>query len=487
MPGAGEREVVSAGAVVLGHGGSVLLVHRPKYDDWSFPKGKLDRGEHATAAAVREVEEETGLRVRLGRPLADQRYPVAPAPSGSTTGSGRAVGDDDVAATRPTRRSTRSAGSGRGGPAPPDLQFDVDTLDEAMAARRKTRTWSWSGTARPARGSAGAATTACGRCWPPGAAGRAAGAGAGGVRRPAAGQLQQHPLRPDPRAVRRRERPPAAHDELLSEEDATRGGVRSWWPASSSERPAGLTGPGLCTPAGAALGLRRPRPRGPRPRAGRADGPAPAPRPVVSAERDRQRWPGANFLARSTRSPGASSHGGPGAGRHRRGRPGSRRPPRADSGRHLSSLRSLRRSQGGRGGRVDINSIRRGFVPGVAALALALSGSGAANDSAGSGDSGGARREPVRRPTVAERRASGAGAGRLARRFRRQRRGHRQLRRVGSGAGRELHRRRLFLRGLRFGAEHDEGELDAANERCGGDVMEVQVSHPIDVVYNLPG
>jgi 8-oxo-dGTP pyrophosphatase MutT (NUDIX family)/phosphohistidine phosphatase SixA len=81
--------IVAAGAVVLrrsrgasgekvGKKGSreVLLVHRPKYDDWSFPKGKLDRGEHPLAAAVREVAEETGLAVRLGRPLDHQQYPI---------------------------------------------------------------------------------------------------------------------------------------------------------------------------------------------------------------------------------------------------------------------------------------------------------------------------------------------------------------------------------------------------------------------------
>lgn len=52
----------------------VLLIHRPRYDDWSLPKGKLDRRESAPAAAVREVEEETGCRVRLGRPLPTVRY-----------------------------------------------------------------------------------------------------------------------------------------------------------------------------------------------------------------------------------------------------------------------------------------------------------------------------------------------------------------------------------------------------------------------------
>ncbi|WP_232664300.1 NUDIX hydrolase [Pseudonocardia sp. TRM90224] len=55
----------------------VALVHRPRYDDWSFPKGKLDTGETMSAAAVREVEEETGHRVRLGSALGDVRYEVA--------------------------------------------------------------------------------------------------------------------------------------------------------------------------------------------------------------------------------------------------------------------------------------------------------------------------------------------------------------------------------------------------------------------------
>jgi 8-oxo-dGTP diphosphatase len=52
----------------------VLLVHRPAYDDWSFPKGKCDEGETEEAAAVREIEEETGLRCRLERELATTSY-----------------------------------------------------------------------------------------------------------------------------------------------------------------------------------------------------------------------------------------------------------------------------------------------------------------------------------------------------------------------------------------------------------------------------
>src|SRR5215469_10943083 len=45
--------------------GKVVLVHRPKYDDWSFPKGKCDEGESDEECALREVEEETGLRCEL--------------------------------------------------------------------------------------------------------------------------------------------------------------------------------------------------------------------------------------------------------------------------------------------------------------------------------------------------------------------------------------------------------------------------------------
>jgi 8-oxo-dGTP diphosphatase len=52
----------------------IAVVHRPKYDDWSFPKGKLDPGETHEAAALREVAEETGFECRLVRELPDTRY-----------------------------------------------------------------------------------------------------------------------------------------------------------------------------------------------------------------------------------------------------------------------------------------------------------------------------------------------------------------------------------------------------------------------------
>ncbi len=52
----------------------VLVAHRPRYDDWSFPKGKLEAGETHEEAALREVEEETGLRCNLGPELAGASY-----------------------------------------------------------------------------------------------------------------------------------------------------------------------------------------------------------------------------------------------------------------------------------------------------------------------------------------------------------------------------------------------------------------------------
>lgn len=61
----------------------VLLVHRPKYGDWSFPKGKLDEGETPKRAAVREVREETGLDCRIIRKLGETSYTYEAAMGGA--------------------------------------------------------------------------------------------------------------------------------------------------------------------------------------------------------------------------------------------------------------------------------------------------------------------------------------------------------------------------------------------------------------------
>jgi 8-oxo-dGTP diphosphatase len=70
--------VRAAGGVVVREtragGIQVAVVHRPRYDDWSLPKGKLDDGEGYEQAALREVEEETGFACELGEELASARY-----------------------------------------------------------------------------------------------------------------------------------------------------------------------------------------------------------------------------------------------------------------------------------------------------------------------------------------------------------------------------------------------------------------------------
>lgn len=79
---AGREPALAAGALVWREvdGLEICLVHRPKYDDWSLPKGKPHAGEHLLSCAVREVAEETGHHVTLGRPLSAQRYLVSGRP-----------------------------------------------------------------------------------------------------------------------------------------------------------------------------------------------------------------------------------------------------------------------------------------------------------------------------------------------------------------------------------------------------------------------
>lgn len=71
--------IVAAGAILWRREKDelkVLVIHRDRYDDWSWPKGKLDKHEHVSAAAIREIKEETGLKVHLGLKLAVVEYKV---------------------------------------------------------------------------------------------------------------------------------------------------------------------------------------------------------------------------------------------------------------------------------------------------------------------------------------------------------------------------------------------------------------------------
>jgi 8-oxo-(d)GTP phosphatase len=87
-------EIQAAGAVVwrAGEDGmETALVHRSRYDDWSFPKGKAFAGEHVLLTAVREVAEETGIRVTLGRRLATTQYLTSGGPKRVDYWAGRPV------------------------------------------------------------------------------------------------------------------------------------------------------------------------------------------------------------------------------------------------------------------------------------------------------------------------------------------------------------------------------------------------------------
>jgi 8-oxo-(d)GTP phosphatase len=101
-------EILAAGAVLWRPGVEIAVVHRPRYDDWSLPKGKLEPGESIWLAASREVREETGFSCTLGRYLAQHRYPVTrPEPAtkvvdyfAARAGSGSFQPNDEVDALR---------------------------------------------------------------------------------------------------------------------------------------------------------------------------------------------------------------------------------------------------------------------------------------------------------------------------------------------------------------------------------------------------
>lgn len=89
--------VLAAGAVLWRPGDresadEVAVIHRPRYDDWSLPKGKVDPGETEPVTAVREVFEETGHHVQLGRRIATVSYPIPPGTKKVQYWSARSLG-----------------------------------------------------------------------------------------------------------------------------------------------------------------------------------------------------------------------------------------------------------------------------------------------------------------------------------------------------------------------------------------------------------
>src|SRR4051812_30335921 len=72
--------VEAAGGLVVADDGRVAVVHRPRYDDWSLPKGKLEDGETFEQAALREIEEECNLRCSLQEELSSDQYTVRKGP-----------------------------------------------------------------------------------------------------------------------------------------------------------------------------------------------------------------------------------------------------------------------------------------------------------------------------------------------------------------------------------------------------------------------
>ena len=156
-----ERTIRAAGGVVWRKGANpthngtsieILAIHRPKYDDWTLPKGKLEPGETLRETAIREIFEETGLEVRLGVPLQQVEYRVASGPKLVDYWVARPIGGTSDRFT-PNHEVDQMRwirlGNGRppGGTAVRDLltyPHDRDVIDEFRTLRaakhHKTRT-----------------------------------------------------------------------------------------------------------------------------------------------------------------------------------------------------------------------------------------------------------------------------------------------------------------------------------------------------------
>ena len=101
-PAMKKEPILAAGAVLwrphdVTGTPEVAIIHRPRYDDWSLPKGKVDPGETEPVTAVREIEEETGFHAHLGRRLTTVSYPVEQAVKKVRYWAARSVGGEFTA------------------------------------------------------------------------------------------------------------------------------------------------------------------------------------------------------------------------------------------------------------------------------------------------------------------------------------------------------------------------------------------------------
>lgn len=94
-----SKPLILAAGGILEQDGNILLVQRPRYKDWSLPKGKLDRGETPVEAALREVREETGYRAKVLRFAGAFGYEVKGSPKVVMYWSMKALKQGDVADT----------------------------------------------------------------------------------------------------------------------------------------------------------------------------------------------------------------------------------------------------------------------------------------------------------------------------------------------------------------------------------------------------
>ncbi|WP_405686368.1 NUDIX hydrolase [Streptomyces sp. NBC_01387] len=139
--GAADGTVLAAGCVLWRRGAShgdgaggleICLVHRPKYDDWSHPKGKLKRGEDLLSAARREVLEETGHHCAPGARLATVRYAVNGRPKQVTYWAAEATGGGFVPNSEVDRVSWLSPADARDRLTRPRDRELIDALPEGL-------------------------------------------------------------------------------------------------------------------------------------------------------------------------------------------------------------------------------------------------------------------------------------------------------------------------------------------------------------------